>query len=61
MYHRALLYLACMLAGFGLANIPSSAAFNEGIHNFFEVVGGVSVIVFALALLSLGVKGLINK
>lgn len=60
MYQRALLFLACMLAGFGLANIPDSAAFNKGIHNFFEVVGGVSIILFALATIFLGVKALIN-
>lgn len=61
MYQRALLYVACMLAGFGLANIPTSAIINTGITSFFEAVGGITVIVFALALLYLGVKNLINN
>lgn len=61
MYQRALLYVACMLAGFGLANIPESTVINAGIVSFFEVVGGITVIVFGLALLYLGVKSLIGK
>lgn len=61
MYQRALLFLACMLAGFGLANIPTSTVINADIVSFFEVVGGISVIVFAVALLYLGFKALFGK
>jgi cytochrome c biogenesis protein CcdA len=61
MYQRAVLFLACMLAGFGLANIPDSAILNTGIQSFFEIVGGLTVIVFGLALLVLGVKALLNN
>jgi len=61
MYQRALLYLACMLAGFGLANVPTSSAINGGVADFFEIVGGISVIVFALALFYLGIRDLINS
>ncbi len=61
MYQRALLYVACMLAGFGLANVPVSSVINAGIASFFEVVGGLTIIVFGLALLYLGVKSLLGK
>lgn len=61
MYQRALLYVAAMLAGFGLANLPTSTVINNGIATFFEVVGGISIIIFALALLYLGFKNLINR
>lgn len=58
MYQRTLLYIACMLAGFGLANIPTSNVINEGITNFFDVVGGVMIIVFGLAILYMGIRSL---
>jgi len=61
MYQRALLYLACMIAGFGLANIPESSVINAGIVSFFEIVGGIAIIVFGIALLYLGIKSLIGK
>ncbi|HLR75928.1 MAG TPA: hypothetical protein VK077_11740 [Virgibacillus sp.] len=61
MYQRALLYVAAMLAGFGLANLPESPVINSSVTTFFEVVGGISIIVFALALLYLGIKNLINR
>ena len=61
MYQRTLLYLACMIAGFGMANVPTSTVINAGIAGFFEVVGGITIIVFGLALLYLGIKDLINK
>ena len=61
MYQRALHYLACLLAGFGLANIPESSVINAGVVSFFEIVGGIAMIVFGIALLYLGVKSLIGK
>lgn len=61
MYQRALLYLACLIAGFGIANIPTSSVINEGIAGFFEVIGGFMVIIFALAILYLGIRSLFNK
>lgn len=60
-YQRALLYVATMLAGFGLANVPTSTVINEGIAEFFSIVGGVIIIVFGLALLYLGIKDLFSK
>ncbi|MGY0693462.1 hypothetical protein ACW2QC_11800 [Virgibacillus sp. FSP13] len=61
MYQLALLYLACVLAGFGLANLPTSAVITPEIANFFEVIGGISMAVFAIAVLYLGVKALFRK
>ncbi|MFE8695016.1 hypothetical protein ACFYKT_01440 [Cytobacillus sp. FJAT-53684] len=61
MYLLPLLYVACMLAGFALINIPTSALITAGVASFFDIVGGIAVIVFAIALLYLGVKALIGK
>ncbi|GGB42753.1 hypothetical protein F3157_22250 [Virgibacillus dakarensis] len=61
MYQLALLYLACVLAGYGLANIPTSALITPEIANFFAAVGGIAMVVFALAVLYLGVKALFQK
>ncbi|QED47669.1 hypothetical protein [Cytobacillus dafuensis] len=57
----ALLYLACILAGFALANIPTSVVITAGIANVLTIVGGIVIIVFVLALLYLGVKSFIKK
>lgn len=61
MKHGVLLYLACILAGFALANIPASSFISAGIASFFGIVGGIAVIVFSLVLLFLGVKALLGK
>lgn len=61
MYQLAILYLACILAGFGLTNIPEVGFISAGITEFFSVVGAIAIIVFALALLYLGVKALFNQ
>ncbi len=61
MYQRALLYLACILAGFGLANVPTSTVINESVVAFFEVLGGITIILFSVALLYDGVRSLFNK
>lgn len=60
MYQLAWLYLACVLAGFGLTNIPEVGFISTGVTDFFAVVGALSMIVFSLALLYLGVKALFN-
>lgn len=61
MYQQALLYVACLIAGFGLANLPTSNVINEGIADFFEVVGGLMITVFSLAILYLGIRSLLNR
>lgn len=60
MYQLAWLYLACIFAGFGLANIPEVGFISAGITEFFSVVGALAMIVFSLALLYLGVKALFD-
>ncbi|WP_264739081.1 hypothetical protein [Cytobacillus firmus] len=61
MYQLALLYLACMLAGYGMTMIPVSAVITSGIASFFSIVGGLAMIVFGLAILYLGVKSMLGR
>ncbi|MFD2630539.1 hypothetical protein [Oceanobacillus kapialis] len=61
MYQLALLYLACVLAGFGLVNVPSSAIITEEIANILDLVGSIAIIIFGGAILYLGFKSLFNK
>lgn len=61
MYQLALLYLASMLAGFGLASVPTSAVVTQGIADFFTIIGGLAMLIFGLAILYLGVKALLGK
>jgi hypothetical protein len=61
MSQLALLYLACVLAGFGLANLPLSSVISAEIANFFSIIGGIAMIVFALAILYLGFRALFKK
>ncbi len=61
MHQTVLLYLVCILAGFALANIPTSSVITAGIATFFQIIGGIAVIVFSLAILYLGVKTLLDK
>ncbi|RYG74207.1 hypothetical protein EU245_03055 [Lentibacillus lipolyticus] len=61
MYQLALLYLACVLAGFALANVPASSIISPGLASFLDVVGGIVIIVFSAAILYLGMKSLLNK
>ncbi|WP_164214442.1 hypothetical protein [Virgibacillus sp. YIM 98842] len=61
MQQLALLYLACILAGFGLANLPISSVISAEIANFFSILGGLAIIIFSLAVLYLGLKTLFKK
>ena len=61
MHPLAFLYLACILSGFALVKVPTSAVITAGIASFFHILGGIAIIVFSLALLYLGVKALIKK
>ncbi|WP_026582370.1 hypothetical protein [Bacillus sp. J33] len=61
MYQLALLYLACMLAGYGLTMVPATAVITSGITSFFTIVGGLAMLVFGLAILYLGIKALLGK
>ncbi|WP_430788961.1 hypothetical protein VBD025_02420 [Virgibacillus flavescens] len=61
MQHAVYLYLACILAGFALANLPTSTLISADIASFFDIIGGIAIIVFGLVLLYLGVRALIRK
>ncbi|MED3573258.1 hypothetical protein [Cytobacillus praedii] len=55
------LYLASILSGFALINVPTSAIITPGIANFFDIVGGIAIVVFSFVLLYHGIKSLIKK
>lgn len=53
------LYLACILAGFTLTkvNIP----FLSSLGNLFDIIGYLSMLVFSLVLIYMGVKSLLKR
>lgn len=61
MHKQTLLFIACILSGFMLAHLPVSSVISAGIANFFKIVGGLTIIVFSVAIVYLGVKSLIGK
>ncbi|WP_099156652.1 hypothetical protein [Virgibacillus ndiopensis] len=61
MSQLALIYLACIVAGFALANVPTSAVITPGIATFLGLIGGLAMVVFAAALLLLGIKILFKQ
>lgn len=60
MNYLALLLLAGILAGFALVHLPA-ISFLSGLYAFFHIVGALAILVFALALIYMGVKALIHK
>ncbi|MDE3838706.1 hypothetical protein C0966_04805 [Bacillus methanolicus] len=54
------IYLASILAGYTLLNLPATS-FLSGLTPFFDIVGVVAMIVFSFALLYTGVKELICR
>lgn len=54
------LYFASILAGFALANLPTSTLITQPIANFFVIVGGIVIIIFSLALIHLGLRVLLK-
>ncbi|EIJ81356.1 hypothetical protein PB1_00385 [Bacillus methanolicus PB1] len=54
------IYLASVLAGYTLLNLPATS-FLSGLTPFFDFVGVVAMIVFSFALLYTGVKELISR
>jgi len=57
----AFLYLACVVAGYALANLPTSALITDEIANIFTIIGGLIMVVFSIALIILGVRSMINR
>lgn len=60
MFHAAIIFLACILAGFALIQLPG-IAFVSGLLELFDIIGVLAIVVFSLALLFLGVKLLLSK
>ncbi|MDY0410304.1 hypothetical protein ACFFIS_14640 [Virgibacillus soli] len=56
-----LLYLASILAGFALTLIEPVGFINAGIVAFFHVIGVLTIIVFSIALILLGLRALLSK
>ncbi|WP_174615556.1 hypothetical protein [Virgibacillus ihumii] len=54
-------YLASIVAGYALTLIPTSAVITQAIADVLGLIGGLTMIVFAIAILVLGVKTLLNK
>ncbi|MFB6468761.1 hypothetical protein ACE38V_18545 [Cytobacillus sp. Hz8] len=61
MYQVALVFFACILAGFGLIKIPAVWIFAGSFLVFLKVVGVIVIIIFSLALLYLGFKALFSQ
>ncbi|UII54225.1 hypothetical protein LS684_11015 [Cytobacillus spongiae] len=61
MFQIAALFLACILAGFALANLPAVSFITAGVTTFLSVIGVIAIIVFALFLIYLGLKVIIEK
>jgi hypothetical protein len=57
---RVLLFFASMLAGFALLRVPMTGTF-AALEPITSIVGIITVLVFALALIYLGVRSLINR
>ncbi|MGZ4159282.1 MAG: hypothetical protein ACXVNF_00565 [Neobacillus sp.] len=56
----AFLFLACILAGFALVNLPA-ISFLSGLFPFFHIVGALAVLVFSFALIYEGLKAFFSK
>ncbi|MCL6571665.1 MAG: hypothetical protein K6T88_08260 [Bacillus sp. (in: Bacteria)] len=54
------LFLACILAGFALVNLPE-IPFLAGLSSFFHIVGALAILGFSFVLLYKGIKALFTK
>ena len=54
----AYLFLACILAGFALANVPTASILTAGLSSFLAVIGVIAIIIFSLVILYLGIRAL---
>jgi amino acid transporter len=60
MNQTAVLFLACILAGFALIKMPA-ISFLASLSSFFHVIGALAILIFAFAILYYGVKALIKS
>jgi hypothetical protein len=54
------LYLACIFAGFTLTRLPK-LSFLSSLGSLFDLIGILTMLVFSLALIYMGVKALLKK
>ncbi|WP_026908700.1 hypothetical protein [Paucisalibacillus globulus] len=55
------LYLAAILAGFALTQVPTSALITSQIKTILVLVGGIVIIIFAIAIIHLAFRALFHK
>ena len=55
------LYVAAILAGFALTKVPTSAIITPQIQTILVLVGGIVIIIFAIAIIHLAFKALFHK
>ncbi|WP_423801428.1 hypothetical protein [Neobacillus sp. SAB-20_R2A] len=60
MNQTAILFLACILAGFALVKMPV-IPFLASLASLFHVIGALAILIFALAILYLGAKAFFKK
>jgi hypothetical protein len=56
-----LVFLASILAGFALINVPLGGTFLAGLAPFTTIIGVLAVVVFSLVLIYHGLKALFSK
>ncbi|WP_199427051.1 hypothetical protein [Thermaerobacillus caldiproteolyticus] len=55
------LYLACILAGFALINLPLAGSLLAGIQPVTSLIGILTILVFSLVLIFKGIIALVGK
>ncbi|MGM8364960.1 hypothetical protein ACLIBG_05675 [Virgibacillus sp. W0181] len=60
MFQTAIIFLAAILAGFALANLPTSSVISSGMAALFTSIGGLVIILFSLALIVIGIKEILR-
>lgn len=61
MENRVLLYFVAILSGYALIKVPLTGSFLAGITPITNILGILTVLVFALVLIYKGVKSLFSK
>ncbi|CAM3775869.1 hypothetical protein [Mesobacillus zeae] len=59
MVNPVLVFLACILAGFALVNLPAVPMLS-GLVPFFEIVAALAIIIFSFVLLYMGLRALFS-
>ncbi|NHM31803.1 hypothetical protein [Neobacillus terrae] len=61
MNQLAYLYLACILAGLALLKVAGGIGLVSGLGHLISIIAIVAVVVFAFAILYLGIRALLKK